>query len=118
MVDAIMELTAIKGDYAQAIPTSSEDTALAAFGSYLESICMIGSRSKEEIVDNVETVVWPLGKKVYDQCNTYKAPLPISVMMVKSLRKVEKSTFEVPSTSNLAGVMMALDAFARRYVKN
>ncbi|KAF4720874.1 hypothetical protein FOZ63_000238, partial [Perkinsus olseni] len=120
MTAAISELSGIKGDHAQEEPETSEDIAKNAFGSYLEAICLEGSRSSEGTFNGETVTVWPFGKEIYDKCNKNNLPIPIPAIIFEpgAVRQSRENAFQVSARSRLAKAMEVLELFARRHVVN
>ncbi|KAF4691057.1 hypothetical protein FOZ60_016289 [Perkinsus olseni] len=120
MTAAISELSGIKGDHAQEEPKTSEDIAKNAFGSYLEAICLEGSRSSEGTFNGETVTVWPFGKEIYDKCNKNNIPIPIPAIIFEpgAVRQSRENAFQVSARSRLAKAMEVLELFARRHVVN
>ncbi|KAF4661529.1 hypothetical protein FOZ61_003130 [Perkinsus olseni] len=120
MTAAISELSGIKGDHSQEEPKTSEDIAKNAFGSYLEAICLEGSRSSEGTFNGETMTVWPFGKEVYDKCNKNNFPIPIPAIIFEpgAMWQSRENAFQVSARSRLAKAMEVLELFARRHVVN
>ncbi|KAF4747376.1 hypothetical protein FOZ62_020628, partial [Perkinsus olseni] len=119
MTAAISELSGIKGAHAQEEPKTSEDIAKNAFGSYLEAICLEGSRSSEGTFNGETMTVWPFGKEIYDRCNKNNIPIPIPAIIFEpgAVRQSRENAFQVSARSRLAKAMEVLELFARRHVR-
>ncbi|KAF4701367.1 hypothetical protein FOZ62_003585 [Perkinsus olseni] len=118
MLAAIGHLSQLKKTFYKDKPRRSKDISRVAFGNYLESICLKGTRSSEGTFNGETMTVWPFGEEIYDKCSRSSIPLSITRKIFEpgALNEEEEFTFIVPEGSPFAGVMEILELFARRHV--